>query len=184
MSNRKKSFNAENYIEEEKLKEDAKKISVKEAASYSLMDGFGLRFITPYALALNASRLQIGLLSSLPALFANFSQIFTPKLMEKYSRKRIVFTGIFIQSIMWLILIGIGFLYFFFDYNTSFFLVLAYTLLILVGTATGPAWSSWMKDLTHGTNVGEFFAKRGKIAVMIALFCMLIAGFILDYFKN
>src|SRR3989338_11584143 len=106
MLDRKEGFNAESYIEEDKLKEEARKISLKEASSYSLMDGFGLRYITPYALALQLSRLQIGLLSSLPALLANFSQIFTPKLMEKHSRKKIVFLGMFLQSLMWLVLIG------------------------------------------------------------------------------
>ena len=114
MLDRKEGFNAESYIEEDKLKEEARKISLKEASSYSLMDGFGLRYITPYALALQLSRLQIGLLSSLPALLANFSQIFTPKLMEKQSRKKIVFFGMFLQSLMWLVLIRIRERIFFF----------------------------------------------------------------------
>ena len=178
---------AEKLVDDLKQREEALKISVKEASSYSLMDGFGLRYITPYALALQLSKLQIGLLSSLPALLANFSQIFTPKLMEKHSRKKIVFLGMFLQSLMWLILIGIGIGFFYLKWNreiSSSSFVIAYTILILFGTLTGPAWSSWMKDLTEGVKSGEFFGRRSKVAGIVALVCMLIGGLILDYSEH
>ena len=70
-------------VKEEELKKEARKISVKEGSFWSIMDGFGLRYITPYALALGASRLHIGFLTSLPALIGNISQLFSPRLMEK-----------------------------------------------------------------------------------------------------
>ena len=71
---------------EEQIKEKTKKLSIIEGSAYSVMDGAGLRNITPYALALGASNTQIGFLTSIPTLFGNLSQILTPKFMEKYSR--------------------------------------------------------------------------------------------------
>jgi len=173
-------------IKEEQLIEKTKKISVKEAASWSVMDGFGLRYITPYALAIGASNTQIGLLSSIPSLLGNLSQLSTLKAMKKWSRKKIVFLGVLLQAIMWLVLIGVGTLYFTFnlrDQTPASWLVIIYTLLVFVGAFSGPAWVSWMKDLVTKDR-GDYFGKRSKIAGVVSIICMLIAGFILDYFEK
>jgi len=98
----------ENCTEEE-LKEKTKKLSVKDGSAYSVMDGFGLRYITPYALSLGASNAQIGLLTSIPNLIGNFSQIFTSKVMEKYSRKKIILFGVVLQALMWIPLMACWF---------------------------------------------------------------------------
>lgn len=52
------------------------------------MDGAGSRYITPYALAIGANNTQIGLLTSIPSLLGNLSQLFTSKIIEKTSRKK------------------------------------------------------------------------------------------------
>jgi len=150
------------------------------------MDGFGLRYITPYALALGSNNFHIGLLNSIPSLLGNLSQLLTLKFMDKWSRKKITFIGVLLQSIMWLFLIALGSIYFIFK-NTSQLtpnlLIIIYTILILVGSFSGPAWMSWMKDLITNKR-GEYFGKRSRIASIVAITCTLIAGFILDYFKN
>lgn len=165
--------------------EGAKKISVKDAGAYSIMDGFGLRYITPYALAVGANNAQVGLISSLPALIGNLSQLFTIKAMKKWSRKKIVFLSNLLQAIMWLILIVAGSFYFIFDFKsqTPGLVILIYTLLIVFGAFGGPAWTSWMKDLVT-VDSGKYFGRRSRIATLVALICMFIGGFILDYFKQ
>lgn len=171
---------------EEQLIEETKKISIKEASAYSFMDGFGVRYITPYALALGASNSQIGVLSAIPQLIGNLSQLYTLKEMNKWSRKKIVFTGVILQAIVWLFIISIGILPFVLGIKNAIapsLLIFLYTLLILFGAFAGPAWNSWMKDLVQKGR-GEYFAKRSMIASAIALICMLAAGFILDYFKQ
>lgn len=165
--------------------EDAKKISIKEAGAYSLMDGFGLRYITPYALAVGANNTQIGFLSSLPSLLGNLSQLFTLRAMKIWSRRKIVFSAVLGQAIMWLVLLLVGVFYFVLNFKKQApnLVILIYTILILFGAFGGPAWQSWMKDLVT-TESGIYFGKRNKIALSIALVCMLIGGFILDYFKQ
>jgi hypothetical protein len=96
----------------EKLIEISKKISVKEAGAYSFMDGFGLRNIMPFALAIGANNLQIGLLNSLPGLLGNLSQLLTIKAMRIWSRKKITVVGVTIQAFLWLSLIAVGALYY------------------------------------------------------------------------
>lgn len=172
--------------EEQVLIEKTKKLSVKEACGYSFMDGFGLRYVTPYALAVGANNSQIGLLSSVPGLLGNLFQLVTLKLMRYFSRKKIIFASVLAQAIMWLVLILAGIPFFMYGIKTSFSpnaVIVVYTLLILVGAISGPAWSSLMRDLVS-TGRGEYFGKRSRIAGAIALTCMFIGGFLLDYFKQ
>jgi MFS family permease len=171
---------------EEELIEKSKKISVKEGCGWGVMEGFGSKYITPFAVAIKANNTQIGLLSSLPSLLGSFSELYTLKAMDKYSRKKIVFIGVLLQAIMWLILIGVGILYFVLNLNESipqYSLIFIYTLLILFGAFASPAWTSWMKDLIT-KNKGDYFGKRSRIIGIISLSSFLIAGFILDYFKQ
>lgn len=173
----------EKNFDEEKLKEKAREISIKEGSAYSISEGVGIRYITPYALALGASNIIIALLSSLPSLFGNLSQLLTPKFMEKTSRKKIAFSGAFLQALMWLPMIFLGVLFFVFKIKVALALVFVYTLLVLFGSFYGPAWNSWMKELVS-EKTGKFFGKRNLICGAVALASMFIAGFILDYFKK
>ncbi len=70
--------------------------SVKEGVAWATCNALGPSYIAPYAIALKANNFQIGLLTSVPNLAANLSEIRTPKLMEKVNRKRIVIAGNFI----------------------------------------------------------------------------------------
>ena len=169
----------------EKLKKRARELSIKEGSFYSIMDGFGLKYITPFALALGASNKQIGFLTSLPTMIGNFSKIFTPKYMENTSRKKIVVFGTLLQALMWLVLLVIGYFYFSkrISGSAAVLVIVVYTLLTLFGAFTGPAWSSWMKDIIPKDS-GSYFSRRSKITGFIVLVTMLIGGFILDYFDK
>lgn len=173
-------------IEEEKLKAQACQISIKEGSAYSVSEGFGLKYMTPYALALGANNTHIGLLSSIPSLIGSFFSLHGLHLMKELPRKRIVVTGVFTQALMWLALIGIGILYFVFGIDSDvapILVIITYTLLVVAGAITGPAWNSWMKDIIP-EKFGAYFGIRNRICGIVSLFTMLLAGFILDYFKR
>jgi MFS family permease len=176
-------------INEESLKEKAKKISILEGSAYSVHDGFGLRNITPYALAIGKNNphinAYIGFLSSIPSLIGNISQLYSAKAIERFPRKKIVLKAVWLQAFMWLAIISIGILFFIFHIRSTtalIFLVIFYTLLVLFGAFAGPAWASWMKDLVTKDS-GKYFGRRNRICGFIALVSLLAAGFILDYFK-
>ncbi len=171
---------------EEALKEESRRIGMKEAAAWSFMDGFGTRYIAPFAIALGASNKQIGLLNSIPSLVGAFSQLLTLKLMRLWPRKRITQTGIFFQSISWLLIIGVGALYYMGGVHGAIIpnlVIIVYSFLVLCGAFLVPAWTSWMKDIVT-KDIGNFFGKRSRLAGSISLTGMLVAGFILDYFKH
>ena len=179
-------FDKVSVSKEELKKERTKKLSIKEGSAYSLMDGFGLRYITPYALALGANNSQISLLTSIPTLLGSVSQLFTSRVMEKYSRKRLLIFSVFLQALMWLPMIAIGFFFFYKGLDSSVssnLVILIYTILIIFGAFLSPAWNSLMKDIVVEEK-GKYFGKRNKILGFIALASMLIGGFVLDYFKQ
>ena len=181
-----KKINKNINIREEKLKANARKISIKEGSAYSINEGLGMKYITPYALELNANNSEIGFLSSIPQMLGNLSQIYTTKSMENNSRKNILFVGAFLQAMMWIPIIAVGILFFFFDLNASLsvtLLIIAYTMFVTFGAFITPAWNSWMKDIVTEES-GRYFGLRSRICTLVALVTMLLGGFILDYFKQ
>ncbi len=170
----------------DELKLKAQKISIMEGSSYSLMDGFGLRYVTPYALSLGANNSYIGVLNTLPFLVGSFSELFAIKTAQNHSRKKIVFWSVLAQAFMWLIFIGIGAMFFKFGIDHTIApttLIIAYTILISLGMFAVPSWMSWMKDVVP-VRCGTYFGVRARITGFVALVCMLIAGYVLDYFKK
>ncbi len=173
-------------ISESELKEKSKKLSIIEGSFANLSEGFGTGYVTPYALAIGANNMIIGLLSSLPSLMGNLSQMFTFKLIEKYPRKKIVSVGALLQAIMWLLMLLAGLFFFVFRVNSivpPLLLFLIYTILVSSGVIVNPIWNSWMKDLVQKDS-GKYFGTRNRITGSVALVTMLIGGFILDYFKH
>jgi hypothetical protein len=73
---------------EDTLKEKTRDISIKEGAAAGVMDGAGLKYITPYALAIGTSNAQIGFLTSIPSLIGNLSQLFLSKRWKNYREKK------------------------------------------------------------------------------------------------
>ncbi|MFH1377119.1 MAG: MFS transporter [Candidatus Woesearchaeota archaeon] len=177
---------SQNQSDDMRLREKASKISIVEGSAYSVMDGFGLRYVIPYALALGFSNVFIGLLSSLPGLIGSISQIFSSKLVGKYTRKRIITIFVSFQAFMWLPLLGVGIISLVFKLPiliTSILLIAVFTILVTFSAFVGPAWGSWMKDLVT-RNRDSYFAKRNLITGIIGLMCTFIAGVVLDYFKT
>lgn len=171
---------------EEELKKKSRLISIKEGSAYAVSDGAGMRYITPYALSIGASNAHIGILSSLPSLIGQVSQLFTLKYIETQPRKKIVLIGVILQAIMWLLVLLVGGLFYFnvFKSSAPLFLIAVYTLLTAFGAAIVPAWISWMRDVVPFGNYGHYFAGRSRIVGTVTLASMLLAGFLLDYFKQ
>lgn len=171
---------------EEQLKEKAKKLSIKEGSAYSVMDGFGYRYITPFAVALQASNFIIGLIATLPGLIGSFAQLTTTSLMKKYSRKKIAVFFTFLQASLWIPLIIVGLLFMHGTLSAKaapILLLIIFSFLAIAGAIIGPAWNSWMQSLVDKDR-GVYFAKRARINGVIGLISMIIAGLILHFTKN
>lgn len=88
--------------EETKAKERTMNISIKEGSFAGISLTFGDNYIIPFALALQASSAQVGVLSSLVGIVSPTAQILGSRMMEKYSRRQILTKWVFLQALMWL----------------------------------------------------------------------------------
>ena len=160
-------------------------LSIKEGSAASVMAGAGDAYVAPFALSLGANNFQIGLLSSLPALFSPIAQIIGSRLMETYSRKRIMSIGAFMQALMWLPVLVLGLIYW---HGASSYipttLIIVYSIYAIFGATGGPAWFSLLGDIVPAKIRGKYFGKRNKICTAVALVATLLAAFVLDYFKT
>lgn len=171
---------------EQKLREKGRKNSIGDGSFYGVMDGMGLRYVTPYALSLGVSNRLIGILEFLPTLIGNVLRVSFNKQYYKRTRKSIVLPFVFIQAFFWIPLLFVGFAYFFLGlslFYASLFLIIAYAIILISGLIASPAWTSWMQDLVEN-NRGEYFGRRSKINGLVLVSSMLMAGFILDYFSD
>ncbi|MBL8027999.1 MAG: MFS transporter [Fibrobacteres bacterium] len=175
-----------NTAEEEKKLEEGRTLSVRQGAYYGIMEGFGIRYITPYALAVGASNRIIGLLATLPGLLATLSQLLTLPLMRHWSRKRITLVSVLLQAAFWPILLIAGYLYFVKGDTSKLpgkMVLVFYSMMLIAGSICGPAWISWSKDIMP-KNIGSFVSRRSRMLGIVALVSMLLAGLILDWFKK
>ncbi|HCJ67246.1 MAG TPA: hypothetical protein DHV62_08000 [Elusimicrobia bacterium] len=163
------------------------KFSFLDGIFASVMQGIAENYINPYALALQASAREIGLLVSVPGLTTAISQLKAADLTERIGRKKIIKVSIFLQVLTWLPIIFLP--YFFLkrgDYLSSSigWLIFFVTLYALFGNIAAPAWGSIMSQYVPMTRRGSYFAWRNRIFGTVALSSVFLAGFILTLFNR
>src|SRR3989344_8243349 len=99
----------EAFLREENRKKEALNVSIKEGAASSFSGSIGETYVTPFALALKADSLYVGLLSAISGLVAPLSQVFGDKLMEKHSRKNIVRVFVIAQVLVWICIASLAY---------------------------------------------------------------------------
>src|SRR3989344_3455064 len=167
--------------ERKKIKKSLK-YSIYDGAGNAINDGSGISYIAPFAIALKASNNQIGLLSSIPNLIAPISQLWSTKAIQKIkSRKKIVIFSALMQTLMWIPIILIPFL---FLKNGPIVLIITFSIFAIFASFLGPVWASWMGDLVPEKKRGRYFGNRSKITGLVALIVSLGAGFFLDIFPK
>ena len=176
-------------VKRESMKEirhHSRRYSIKEgmysSAKGSLLD----RFIAPFAVALNASNTLIAFLSAFSGLLGPFSQVYASHLMRKTSRKKVVLSAIFLESVMILPFVIIAFL-FYFNIVTGILpiaLLVFFSLYFIFANLSSPGWFSWMGDLVDERYRGRWFAKRTFLTGLVGVTLSLFAAFALDFSRS
>jgi MFS family permease len=106
--------------------------------------------------------------------------------MESHSRKQIVRRFVGLQAFLWLLLAFIALLSWTgAGYSLMLpFLIIGYSLIMIVGGIIYPAWFSWMGDLVPQEKRGRYFSRRSRIAESFGISLFFISGFVLDFFKT
>jgi MFS family permease len=159
-------------------------LSKKEGALATIHSSISLNYLSPFALVMNATASQIGILHALTSLLPSLVQLKTPGLMEKHSRKKIILTGLRIRIFLWIPMLLAGLLFYFGVPYMVWALVLlsgiAYTSVIMVK----PAWVSWMGSLLEDRKRGRYFSKRNRLLTFVGLITLVLGAIILDGFKK
>ncbi len=142
------------------------------------MAGLTQNYITPYALAMDATTTQIGFLTAIPYLAMILMQLVAPTLAERAgSRKRFILAGAFLHSLIWLPILLIPFI---FQTNRVWWLICFMTLCVAFDSIGNAPWNSMMADLVPEQIRGHYFSYRTRISAMVALLLSFVAGGILQ----
>ncbi len=168
------------------LKHKSRRLSIKEGIFAAASGSFGSRYISPFAIAINASNSLVAMLSSISGLLGPLTQMFSSKLIEKYSRKKIILKAVLIESLVWIPLMAIAFLFYkgILVSLLPFLLLLFFAIFVMASSIIGPAWFSWMGDIVDKKFRGRWFSKRNLITGFISITLALLASFFLSYFKK
>ena len=110
----------------------------------SVTGGLTGNYITPYALAMQATTQQIGYLSSLPNFVNMLVLLIAPMLSERAgSRKAFILPAVLLHALLWLPILAIPFL---FQTNQVWWLIAFVSLSTAAGGIAGPPWSAMMAE--------------------------------------
>ena len=166
---------------EQKL-EESKKYSIKDGTFYSIMAGFGVNYLTPFALRLGATVADIGFLQTFPQLLGSIAQLLYSRISRVVkSRREIVLKLVSLQVLAWLGLLALTMLT---GDRLISWLVLFYSISILAESFANPAWTSWMSDIVKEKDRASYFGKRNEITGFAAFLSSIAAGWVLGLFEN
>ena len=157
-------------------------LSIKDGVAFAATTGFGDNYLNPFAVALGASNLQIGLLSSFNQLVPSLVQFKAADITDRLgSRKKAIVLSVFFQALM---LIPIAIIPYLPQPIQIYALICFSTLYLLFASFVTPPWGSLMADLVPGEKRGEFFSKRGRYVGLTTVISAFLAGYILHLFKK
>jgi MFS family permease len=146
--------------------------SQKEALASSAMTATSDNFFNAFAIYLQASMTQLGILTGIPQLFGALTQIISTWLGTHFCRKNIIIGSAIAQSVTLLMMSAVAVI----RPNNSiwYFILLAlmhHGLLNLIQ----PQWRAWMGSIVPANRRGSFFALRTRI-IMFASLCVFLGG--------
>lgn len=168
------------------LKHRARRHSIKEGMFASIKTALGYNYISPFAIAINASNSVVAMLGSIVGILGPISQIFGSRLIEKYPRKKIIIKQVFFESLMWIPFIIIALLFYkgIIINALPLILLLTFAVYIIINNIAHPAWFSWMGDIVDEKYRGRWFSKRNLLNGFIAVIIGISSSFFLDYTKE
>jgi MFS family permease len=166
-------------------KHHTRRLSIKEGMFWSVRASFGDHYLSPFAIAMQASNSVVAMISTLWSL-ATISQLFGSKLVGKKSRKTILTKTLSVESFGWLLIALISFLFYKQILVSILPIILLFSIaLFLISSGIGhPSWFSWMGDVVDPAFRGRWFSKRSTIINFTTIVLAIGAAFFLEYVKK
>ncbi|MBI2541194.1 MFS transporter [Candidatus Woesearchaeota archaeon] len=164
---------------EDKTKKSLK-YSIYDGISFAVMDGMTASFLTPFAIALNASVNMIAALTYVPQLLGAVFQLFTSKLVEILKdRRNILVASSFMHAVLWIPLLIIPYA----TPGQKYLLIVYVSLQTILVQLMQPIGNSLLGDLVPKYERGRFFGLRNKAVGATSFISALAAGLTLNFFS-
>lgn len=156
-----------------------------QAVASSMAGGFASGgFLAAFALALGASNLHIGLLSTIPAIIQPVQIVAVIAVEHLRMRKPISVAAYFIAYGTW---VPTALIPFVIDVPHPGAVTLLLVFVGLRGTANAflnASWNGWLRDLVPQDQLGKFFSNRMRMATIVAAIAGLAAALYIDVWKG
>jgi MFS family permease len=161
--------------------ERSRRNAIREGAFAALMQGGGENYLSAFAVLLNASAWQIGLLAALPQVVGTWSQLLSLKILSRFSnRKALMLAGMLGQITCWLPLLLLPL---FFPRHAAWIVIVSAVGYFAFGHLTTPAWTSLLTDLVDPNGRGFYFARRGRVMAIASFTALCAGGLVLHWTK-
>ncbi|MDX1516688.1 MAG: MFS transporter [Woeseiaceae bacterium] len=158
------------------------KHSLKDATAFAVMTGGGETYLSAYALYLQATTQQIGVLASLPPMLASLMQLVSAWLGRVTGhRKAIILLGASVQAVAWLPILLLPLL---FPEHAVPLLIVSVVMYHGGAHLAAPQWSSLLGDIVPERRRGRFFGLRTRIVSATTFTSLLAGGTLLHLFSQ
>ncbi|HNW44060.1 MAG TPA: MFS transporter [Elusimicrobiales bacterium] len=156
--------------------------SIKDGVAWALMSGFADPYGVPFALALGAAPMGIGLLRSLPPLASSFCQLFSEKLVLVLGRcKRALLLAVGLQAASLFAAAAVIFLPLRLALPFFIALTVVYTV---AGNMAAPPWAVMMGEYIPPSRRGNFFGFRSRLLGIVFFAASFAAARILGLWEQ
>lgn len=152
-----------------------------DGATYSFMVGSGETYFAAFVLALGASDIAGGLVSSIPLLIGAIVQLAAPSLAARVgSPRRWVSICAIVQVLSFVpLVLGAAF-----GHIPLFVVFAAISLYWAAALAAGPTWSTWVATTFPARLRARYFALRNRLCQLVQLGGIVGAGVVLAMFER
>lgn len=167
------------------LQHHTRRLSIKEGIFWSFRSSLGNNYVAPFAIFSQMSNSLVTILNSLWTI-GPVAQIFGGRTVGKKQRKKVVTQTLLIDSIGWLFMAIIAFLYLKGIATPILpYLIIADIAMIFLASGYGhPSWFSLIGDLVDSRFRGRWFSKRSTIISFMTILLGISSAFALEYFKG
>ncbi len=159
--------------------EKSQRLALYEGVSSSIMSGSGKYFLSPFIIELGASSFQIGLLNAVGSLVTALSQLVNTEIVDRFKkRKKIVLTGIILQSLVWIPLFLNALLW-----KSVYLTIFLFGVYSFITPLVTIPMFSWLGDIVF-KNRAEFFGRRSQIMGVVNFTTTILGGFLLKRFVS
>lgn len=166
------------------LRTSSLRSSIRDGNAQAVSVGFGETYFGPFAVFLQASALQVGIIATFPALAGAIFQGVSVWITEKVRKRQgIVTLAASLQALTLLSMAIVPSILPPGNPAALAVLIIATCYFILAGLIS-PPWNSLIGDLVSPRRRGDFFALRTKYGAASTFGAIIVAGFLLDFFKK